>query len=269
MSITTLDGVITALASAQKRDIFKTTATAEGAGTGHSLWKLTGIPTAGSNPPAYTAGSGYVPTSATTGAVAFTDPGGSNTAYVGQALFSSSVIGKMVLYDRLWACSGFGTVSTSLQSITTPGNLTRPDALGAGVELWLEVYSAPGSTGATWTIIYDDQGNNSSTTTYTHPANAETAGQMMPVVLASGDTGVRRPTSFQASISSGTAGDIGITLLRRIAEVPVLLAGGGVALDFASLGMPKITSGACLAMLVMCSATTTGNWQGVFNFIEG
>lgn len=236
--------------------------TSEGLGTMHSLWKAGGFPTAGANPPLFSAGSGYVPTNATQGAFPLTNPASGN-AYFSRLDVAGATNGQLIIYDRVWACSGFATNTTSLQSITTPGDVGRYSTF-EGIELWLEVYSAPGATGATWTIGYSNQANTSGrSAVYAHPANAESVGQMMPVAFQAGDVGVRSPTSFQCSVSSGTAGDIGLTLLRRVATIPI--RADGVALDAFDLGLDRVLDDACLAMLVFCTATNTGLITGSFN----
>jgi hypothetical protein len=233
--------------------------TAEGAGLLHSLWKAGGMPAPGANPPAFNAGSGYVPTKATQGALPFNNPASGNM-YAAHMWAFGPTTGMLMLYDRVWACSGFSTVSTSLQSITTPGDAGRYSTF-ENIELWLEVYTAPGATGATWTVTYTNQSNTSGrTATYTHPANAEAVGQMMPLALQAGDTGVRSVQSLQCSVSSGTAGDVGITLLKRIAAIPV--QPGGMTLDALQLGFERVLDDACLAFQVGCSGTSTGLIMG-------
>ncbi len=257
-----MDALLAALPAAEY-DVYKAAATSEGAGTWHSLWKAAGIPRAGSNPPAFSAGSGYVPTNATLGAVGQANPVGNR--YLANVNLSASVVGSLIIYDRLWTCSGFGTVVTTAQNVVSGGSLPagRTPNGAADVELWLEVYTAPGATGATWTITAPDGGGTSRAYTYTHPANAETVGQMMPVVPpAAAAAGVGIPTSFQASVSSGTAGDIGITLMRRLAIVPFPLANIGTALDALAIGLPEVYDDACLSLMVQCSTTSTGVYLG-------
>ena len=267
MAITTEDQLVAALVNGNKFPILKASATSEGAGTLHSLWKVTGNPAAGVNPPLFSAGSGYIPTRTTQGAFPFTNP--TNDAYLGKLGAQGGTIGTLIIYDRLWACSGFGTVVLTEQTITTPGTLTpaRDPNNGADVEPWLEVYTAPGATGATWTFKGTDaDGNANRTWTYTHPANAESVGQMMPLypggASPASKLGCRVPTSFQASASSGTAGDIGVTLLRRLAEIPLTAANVGIVLDAFALGLPDVYDDACLAMMVQCSTTNTGQING-------
>lgn len=272
MAITTLDGLLAGMKP--PTGFLKASQTAEGAGTWHSLWKAAGYPAAGSNPPAFSAGSGYVPGKATAGAMPFVDPTGGALSYLSRFGGAGATVGTLILADRLWACSGFGTVVTTLQSITTPGTIPSRDAngaaLGAGVELWLETYTAPGATTANWTVTYTDQdGNTGATGVYVHPANAESIGQMMSVPLAAGDTGVRAVASLQCSASSGTAGDIGITLIRRIAEIPLTIANVAQVLDAIALGAPRLYDDSCLMLMVMCSATNTGLIQGSMVYSQG
>ncbi len=271
MAITTLDGLIAGLKPPVP--FYKATISSEGAGTFSSMWKCAGYPAAGSNPPAYTAGSGYQCTRTTNGAMPFVNPVSGETILSSLSV-SSSVVGGVMLVDRLWTCSGFSTTSISAQNITTPGTIPARDAngaaLGDGVEIWLEVYSVPGATAATWTVAYTDQGGSAGSGTYSHPANAETAAQTMIVPLAAGDVGVRAVASFTCSISSGTAGDIGITLLRRLSPVmPISVANVGTLLGVIASGGPVIYDDSCLALMFLNSSTTVGNVIGSFTYSQG
>jgi hypothetical protein len=229
--------------------------TAEGAGTFMSLWKGSGTPGAGSNPPLFSAGSGYVPTDATPGS--WTWANNLATSLYGLDAWGATA-GQLILYDRVWACSGFNTTTTpGAQTIVTPGLPGRQNGNYAGLEAWGEVYTAPGATGANWTLAYTDDLGNASTSVYAHPANAETVGQMFPFPLAAGDRGVQSVQSLTCSASSGTAGDIGITLMRRIISIPIL-PNSGLALDMFGVRLPPIPDDACLALMVLCSTTSTG-----------
>lgn len=92
---------------------------------------------------------------------------------------------------------------------------------------------------------------------------------MVPLTLAVGDTGVRKATAYSWSISTGTAGDFGLVIVRRLAEIPFTLINAGQALDFAALGMPRVYDNACLALAVLCSTTNTGQLQGSVLLGEG
>lgn len=264
MAITTADGLVAALAGAQRLNFRKASASAEGAGTFHSLWAVAGTPGAGSAPGSV---NGVIPTKATTGALRnFTNPAA--TGYAGRLSGSGATIGTLIVYDRLWHCSGLvGNVTTS-QAISPPA-LTR-ETTGLGVELWGEVYTAMGATGSVFTATYTNDSNvGSRSASYTMPANALSVGQMVPFSLQAGDFGVRSVQALQLSVSTGTAGNFGLTLLRRIAEIPLQSPGLGGVLDAYGLGLPTIPADACLALMVMCSATNTGEIQGRLDLIDG
>lgn len=274
MAIDTRDKLLAALPG-QWKNFIKVSATSEGAGTWHSLWKVAGRPAAGSNPPLFSAGSGYSPTRTTTGAVEITNAT-SGTLHALKAALAGATLGTLIFYDRLWACSGLVTNILTAQNITTPGSLPsgRDPNNGADVEPWLEVYTAPGATGGNWDLTGTDAaGNTSRNWRYVHPANAETVGQMMPLLIGgttpASQFGCRQATSFICSASSGTAGDVGITLLRRLFEVPFLVANVATLLDAVALGMPQIFDDACVAAMVLCTATNTGHISGSIHAGQG
>lgn len=267
MAITTTGGVIAG--ALPPLPFFKATQACKGAGTFQSLWRAVGLPPAGAVPPAYTAGSGYVPSSATQGAYPFPNPSNGELSYLARLGASASKVGMLVVYDRVWACSGFDTNTTSLQTITAPVAAGRY-SVKAGIEAWLEVYEPPGDTPATWTVKYVNQNNNAGrSATYEHPASSEVVGQMMPLRLQGGDLGVAGVTSFQCSAASGAAGNVGITLMRRLAEIPLTPANAGVALDAFALGLPRLHDNACLAFMLMCGDSDTGDIMGSIVLTQG
>lgn len=269
MPFTNVDDLLLGQVSGQRPQLVKGNVTSEGAGLFHSLWMVAGFPAAAATPPAFTAGSGYVPTKATQGSIAFSNPAaGKETRISLMEVMNVLQVGQLIICDRMWHCSGFGTVSTSLQSVTTPGSLPsgRDPNSGADVIPYIEVYSVPGATAATWTMTGTDAaGNTSRTWTYAHPANAETVGQMMPLLPGGASPaavlGCRQVTSFQCSGSSGTAGDVGITLVRRLAGLSVVSISQPGFKDYNQLGLPRVYDDAALAMMVLCSATSTGRFE--------
>lgn len=272
MAITTLDGIFAGLAAGPV-PFLKVSQTAEGAGTLHSLWRAGGNPGAGATPPLFSAGSGYQCTSSTAGALPYTNPGGGNLGYLGRLAGQASTAGVIRIYDRLWTCSGLSANTASPQAITTPGALPARDrdgtTNGAGVEAFFEVYGAPGAGAGTWSIEYTDSaGNPTQTGTYAHPANAESVGQILPIGLADGDTGVRSVQGATLN-ASGTAGDIGITLARLIAEIPVNAANNGWVFDAAGTGLARLYDDSCLFAVVMCTTTNTGLVTGSYNWVHG
>lgn len=268
MTITTMDNVVAALNGGQRKDFFKVSQSSSAAGAYHSLWKVGIMPEAGATP---ASGGGAVPTSSTTGAFSFTT---ANTSYVMMASLSGTVAGKVIFYDRIWHNSGLSGTVTTTTTIGTTGSvaLTRPDANGSNTELWWETNTAIGTTAATLSVVYTNSaGTTGQTATYVKASGAAstTVGKIQQMSLASGDTGVRSVQTYSWNTTTGTAGDFGLVILRRLFEVPINQIYGGYNLDFAALGMPALDDGACISMMVLCSATTTGDIHGSFVIGQG
>jgi hypothetical protein len=235
---------------------YKATAAATANGRFTSLWAIAGLPGAGATAPNFAAGSGYTCDSATAGAIPLVYPTGKQlylagirTSLGGQA---ATVGGTLILYDRLWHCRGFNANSALLQSITTPGALPARDRLGTAdgnqVEPFIEIYTAPGATPATLTFNYTNSAGTP-TRSGTIPGFASgiaAANNLLPIALEEGDTGVRQVTGVQLSIGTGTAGDFGVTLMRRIAEVDITGLGEPEFADVFKLAKPRIYGGSCL-----------------------
>lgn len=256
MAITSFDTYTAALAGATPFVINKASATAEGAGTVHSLWKVAGTPIAGSNPGA----TGVIPTNTTDGAVKFTNSGLQD--YLGALSFRGATQGSITVYDRLFHVSGLSGTQTVVDTAVSNTALTRYTD-GAGVELWAEFYTAIGASAATLTAKYTDQdGNTAQTATYAHPANAESVGQMVRLTLAAGDSGVRAVTNYHWSVTTGTAGDFGFTLVKPLFTIGLSSANIATVVSALDHGLTKIEPSACLAFMVDCTTTNTGFISG-------
>lgn len=257
-----MDAIVAAMPGQGKR-FYLASQAAKAAGSYQSLWTTPGSPGPSATP---ATGTGAIPVNAD-GRVRFTNPAGGLTSYL--ALFRISAVqsGSIVLYDRLWHNSGLsGTLITS-QTINSVA-LTRPDAVGTDVELWLEVYTATGSTAATVTVTYTNSSGTAGRTGTAALIATPVAGQMFPVVLQAGDTGVASVQSAQNSISTGTAGNYGFTLMRRITTVGAL-GNTEQDVDIFGLGMPVIYDSACLALMGLASTTAVGPMLGGLSIIQG
>lgn len=270
MAFTSLDQVVAALPG-QQRSISKPSITAKGAGYYADLFiGSAGIPGAGAVPASYTAGgTSYNTGGAVAGAIPWANTAGKST-YLAKAMFGGSVVGTLILYDRLWSCSGMSGIVTTAQTISGFSGLPTRASDGANVEAWAEIYTATGSTSRGITISYTNQdGVAGSTSTVTTMVASPGAYHMLPLSLAPGDTGVREVASATLNGSTGTAGSWGITLLRRIAEIPITTVSAGNPLDIFTLGMPLVPDDACLCLAVLASTTSTGVISGNLNLIAG
>lgn len=271
MAITSLNSLISGMSPFPYTFIKGTgSVTTEGAGTFHSYFRIPGTPVSGNNITPFNAGTEYICTTNTTGSIPIPSP--SNDLYLARISAMSTTACSVILYDRLWHCSGFATDTATAQQVTTPQNITR-DAYGTesgyGVEIWGEVYIPPGATAGTWQVNYTNEtGASGRLATYSHPANAETLGQMFPFFLQTGDLGVRTISGVILN-NTAAAGNVGITLLRRIATVNIPLVNFGVNLDAFQCGLPQIFPNSCLAFMKLCTTNPQTYILGSITFASG
>lgn len=261
MAIISVDGIIAG--AKPPISIYKPSLAAKAAATFASLWVGAGSPVAGAKQGSL---AGAIPTKDTTGAIQFTNPTAPNLLYLISMVLMSTAIGGFSLYDRLWHNSLINT-TIATEQVFNGSALTRYTD-GVGVDIWLECYTNSGSTGVTLTVKYYNTLNVLKTTTVSVPASM-VANQMIRVPLLAGDF-LKSVYSCQLSATTGTAGDWGITVLKKIADIPVMLANSGPPhQDFAALGMPEIETDACLAFMVLASGTATGTIYGNLSMSEG
>lgn len=239
------------------------------AGLMYSMWKYDGFPGPGATPTTVAA-----PTNATAGAMPFTDPGGGREKWLMNASMVTvpgSTAG-VFLYDRLLHIGSLdGTVATAQ---TVGGSITRHTG-GAGNQIWVEIYTAIGSTARTITASYTNQAGTASRTTQAvlFGASAGNPGNdtnlLINLPLQAGDSGVRSVQSVTISATTGTAGNFGVNIAYPIAFV-AFDESGGVNRNFAT-GMPGLTAveaGACIASAVFAISTTEAAVYGALGFVE-
>lgn len=260
MSIASLDQL--AFASKQILSVVKTGVTAKAAGTPTSMWAGAGWPSAGAAP-----GAANIPTSATTGALPFFNPSGGALTYLQQFSGSSSIVGLLVLYDRIAHMSGLSGTVTTAQTVNTPA-ITR--GTGAGVELWLEWYTTTGGTAANVTASYTNSaGVSGRSTTAVSVVAGTSAGSMLRLPLQAGDTGVNSVQSVTLSASTGTAGNFGVTLVRPLGTAVFSATNIPVSIDTLACGLVNIPDNACLAMYYIPNTTTAPSVSGFFTLAQG
>lgn len=263
MAITTMDTLVAGLPG-QVLPFYKNSATSKGAGTFHSLWAVTGTPGAGAAP---TTASGAAVNSGTTGALYFVNPSGTDYSYLARAIASCATVGSLIIYDRLVATATLSGTVTSAQTVNT-ASLTRYTT-GANVSAWFEWYTATGGTASNFTVSYtNDAGTPGQTSPSTTLIATPVAGQMQPIPL-NGKDGVRSVESVTLSASTGTAGNFGITLLRRLVTIPMPLANTSTVMDAFAAGLQQVQDSACLAFMVWCSTTSTGAIHGELSIAQG
>ena len=154
-------------------------------------------------------------------------------------------------------------------AVTTPGNLpARITDNGVACELWVEQFVAAGAASGTLTANYLNANTGAAKSgVIAAVVSAPVIGQLQPVPLQSGDTGIRQLTSIVTS-ATWTSGSFGATIIKRLAEFPVIGAGLGSAQDWAMLGLPKIPNDACLMLLFLAQNTTAPVIIGSLDIID-
>lgn len=265
MAITTIDDIVSGLTTQQYLPFFKALTAAKAVGAFQSAWMAPGFPGAGSAPPAYTAGSGYTCDDTTAGAFPYVNASVQN--WLARVSAGGSLAGSLILADRLWSCSGMGYAATTY-TITTPGSLpARITDNGVGCEMAIEQFAAAGAASGTMTVSYKDASDTTCSGVIPAVVSAPVSGQIQLVPQQVGKTSIKNIISCTNS-ATWTSGSFGITIFKRIAEVPVPASGLSSSFDWASVGLPKIPSDACLWMFFLATSTTATNICGSLSIID-
>lgn len=244
-------------------------------GRSNSLWRLGPQPAAGAAPGA--APGGRIPTSATQGALFWTNPAAGTMRLTGADMACSVAGNALILYDRIFdvaktmnstATEAVTGVPTRFQSTVS----TSEDYIG-GNFLFMEVgaTSLP-ATAHNWTVCtYLDQANAASTL----PSQAGVSGAVLDTIdlpvnqyfapLEAGDHGIKALTQMQCS-ALVASGSVNFVLGHHIGVLCFPAISGMFPHDWFTnrdLG-PYIPNNACLAFLEpnKPSATST-TYNGV------
>ena len=270
MTITTLDGLVSALGNNSSRIVLdKASIASQAAGTYVSLWRANGQPGQGAIPAA-----AAVCNNALTGAIGFTQqtaPATSYGAYLEAATGNAAM--TLEIHDRLAHMGGLNGTLTTAQTVgidfsaLSSANLAERigDNSYSYIQWWLEWYTATGSTAVTATVnvTYNDgtTGSLSASLAATRPASF-----MLPLngLIPSAAAGkfIRGITSVQLSATSGTAGSFGVTATRPRMTIGCPIANHKFVADWAALGLPEIFNGSCLFPIVLTSTTSSGTVRG-------
>jgi hypothetical protein len=222
----------------------------------HSLWQFNQTDGANGGVP----GAVIAPTRATVGAMPLANPGGGRQQWLLGFEASMSQIGTMILYDRLLHIGGLSSTSTSAQ--TVGGTLTRytTNAACIGNQIWVEIYTAIGSTATTITASYTNQAGTSGRTTKATAiggAGLQEGQRLICLPLADGDTGVQAVASVTLAASTLTAGNFGVTIIRPLAQVGIQANTGAIRDLIAGLpAVQELLTDSCLAAMFYASTTT-------------
>lgn len=279
MTITSRDQLIDAMGNSSSRFILdKASIASQAAGNYVSMWRATGQPGQGAVPT-----TAAVCTTALAGAIGFaqqTAPATSYGAYM-EVVTSNSAM-TVEIHDRIAHMGGLnGTLTTAqtvgidLSTLLSTSNVAVRigDANYSDVQWWLEWYTATGATATTATVAvtYDDGtfGNLTALSlAASRPASFMVSLNALIPAAASGKY-IRAVNTVTLSVTTGTAGNFGVTATRiRMASMcPV--ANLKTISNWADLGFPEIGNSACLFPVVLTSTTSSGTLRGGGKIIHG
>lgn len=254
------DKMLAAMAAGERIPIYKGSVTNMAASYRASLWRATGSPrwAQGAIP-----GAAATPTDATAGGIALPSFG-ALTGRIYKFGPTGVVAATWLLYDRLAHMGGLVGNVTTAQTV----NLEAATAIAAGraeaneIEWYIEIYTDIGTTASSLTVTYRDINDlvdkTITITGFTGASPLNRSGRCVQLVPSDGSQ-IKRVVSVRHSISSGTAGNYGITARKRLATVPQMIANvAPIGTDAISLGVPEIKDTTCLEMLCQCTTTSTG-----------
>lgn len=175
-------------------------------------------------------------------------------------LGTDTAASKLLLLDFVWGVSGIdGTVLTA-QSVTGFPVLTRPDANGTGLELFVVTWAAVTTAASTLvTVSYTNSAGVAGRTAsllYGATTAFGLANTVAPMKLQAGDTGVKSIQSVTIGTAQTGAGNIGLILAKRVCMIEPSRQGASKYLSGVELGFPAVDANAALNFFCMALGVT-------------
>lgn len=279
MTIQSIDALVNAMGNNSSRLIFdKANLSNTVVGQFTSLWRAGGQPGVGLAPT--TAASCDV---ATVGALQFTQQVAPAKSYLAILEGVNTVSGSTLeIHDRLVHQGGLSGALTTLQAV----DLDLLDFLGADnmdarigdanysdVQWWLEWYTNTGAAAANATVNVTYNDGSTGDLLVVALAASRRLGLMQPLNASIPDAQagkfIRGVNSVTLSISTGTAGNFGVTATRYRAATYLPVLGARFTSDWAQLGLPEIPNDACLFAVLIAGTTSTGLLRATGKIVHG
>lgn len=266
MAITTRDGLIAAIAAGRTVQFQKATMTAA-AGFFSAQFRNPGMPASAAAPPG-TTGSALSRT--TQGAMPIPAP--STVSYISSFEACATTGQTLILADRLVEFGGLsGTVITAqaVSALALPARATT----ATDVELWLEVFTAAGTTASpSVTASYTNQSGVAARTATLIggiPDSGTPVSRTYQFALQAGDTGVQSVQSLTLGTSTAVAGNLGLVLRRTLLTGAIPQANYGFTQGWAETDLQTCPDDACLELLTLATTGSTGAVLGNFGIAQG
>ncbi|NJM51073.1 MAG: hypothetical protein HC843_09525 [Sphingomonadales bacterium] len=266
MTIASLDDIAAGLVNGIRYPINKASLSSVVAGSEASLWRAATLPAAGAIPTA-----AAICSDALAGAVPLAPRTvGQDRIIAGFELMSDTASVDQCVEDRLAHMGGLSGTLTTAQNVGIDLNANLAvnnlaERIGSAdyseVEWYLEWYTATGATVSTPTVnvTYDD-GTTGNCNVWVLGATAlpatVAASRRYKIISATGK-GIRAVNTVTLSASTGTAGNFGVTAVRKLFFCVALLANRWEKLDWSGTYAAKVADKACLTFSTLCITTTT------------
>lgn len=279
MTITTVDGLVGAMGNNSSRLVIeKASVSNASAAQFQSLWRATGQP-----------GQGAIPTSvavcsnALVGSLQFTQQTAPATSYLAilEGLCTNAGT-SLEIHDRLVHQGGLvgnlataQTVNMDMSTLLATSNLDarKGDANYSDVQWWLEWYTDTGATVANVTVNAKfDDGTDANLVVFSIAATRRASSAIsLNTQIAAAQAGkyIRGVNSVTLSVSTGSAGNFGVTATRYRAGMYKPVANARFTQNWADLGLPEIANSSCLFPIQLASTTTTGVVRATGKIIHG
>lgn len=273
--ITTTAQFEKALGHARAAQINKASVANQVSGAYSSLWRASGVPAAPGIP-----GAADFCYRSTSGSLPLIDPSGADvfgSYYLAEACLTPSAGGITVeIHDRLAHCGGLSGIVTTAQTVGIDASspliaerIGRPDF--RGLSWWTEHYADTGSTAVSATLAGTTNLGNSLLYAFAPFAATTRAGRLVRIINPGqvvAPEGIKSISTLTLNATSGTAGNFGVTLTRRLCSLRLDIA--SVPKDFTldDIGV-KFHPDSCLMMMVYCNTTATGSLVGSIKAAEG
>lgn len=282
MAITTRDQLIDAMANNSSRVVIdKANIASTAIGQFHSLWRAAGQPGPGVIPGPSSWAS--ILDDESPGAIRFTQQVAPSTSYLGIVESLSTNVGTTLeFHDRLMHMGGLvGNLNTAqtvgLDISANLGTLNldvrKGDANYSDIQWWLEWYADTGGTAANATVNVTYNDGTTGNLTAISLAATRRASFMQPlnflIPAAAGGRFIRAVNTVQLSVTTGTAGNFGVTATRFRAANYQPIANARFTSDWAQLGLPEIPNETALFCIQIAGTTSTGIVRATSKIIHG
>lgn len=144
--------------------------------------------------------------------------------WITKVTVSSSGRGCLIIYDRLSHQGGLDGTTTTQQTTNLPTAALTRYTSGVGVMAMVTIYTTIGTPATTYSLSYTNQAGTAGRTSPLQTiggTNDRTAGMSFFTPLQVGDTGIRSVEGFTLTATTGTAGNMGITLWKPLLAIPM------------------------------------------------